>query len=171
MNFDKLIDVLGKIKDLPRTGWCKRRVENPESVADHSYGVALLSYLLCPEHLNKQKCLEYAIIHDLAEIVVGDITPGDNVPPEIKHKMETEAIVQIAQDLNSPELAELFMEYEEQKTPESNFIKRLDRFDAVALAKYYDANKRSDYFDNLFDEWSTNHREMISPIMEMVEKK
>lgn len=31
-----------------------------------------------------RKCLEFAIVHDLAESVVGDITPHDNIPKEEK---------------------------------------------------------------------------------------
>lgn len=177
MDLNKLADVLGKIKDLKRQGWCNLEVSNPESVADHSFGVALLAYLLCPENLNKQKCLEFAIIHDLAEIIVGDITPGENVPADVKYDLEVKAIKEIAKDLNKPELAELFIEYERQDTPEADFIKRLDRLDAVALAKYYDNNNRTSFykendvgFDSLYDEFGTNHKDTIAPIIEMMKK-
>ncbi|MDR1694543.1 MAG: HD domain-containing protein [Lactobacillaceae bacterium] len=177
MDLNKLADVLGKVKDLKRQGWCNLEVSGSESVAAHSYGVALLAYLLCPENLNKQKCLEFAIVHDLAEIIVGDITPGENVPANVKHDMEVNAIRKIAADLNKPELAELFIEYERQDTPEADFVKRLDRLDAVALAKYYDDDNRTNFYkennvgyDSLYDEFETNHRDMIAPIIDIMKK-
>lgn len=177
MDIDKVAEVLGKVKDLKRQGWCNLQVSNPESVACHSYGVALLAYLLCPQNLNKQKCLEFAIIHDLAEIIVGDITPGENVPPKVKQEKEIAAIKEIAQNLSKPELAEVFIEYERQDTPEAQFVKRLDRLDAVAQAKYYDDNNRTVFykennvgFNSLYDEFGTNHKDIISPILDMMKK-
>jgi putative hydrolase of HD superfamily len=35
--------------------------------------------------------VKIALLHDLAEVVVGDITPHDNVPKEVKKKMEDDA--------------------------------------------------------------------------------
>lgn len=178
MEFNNLVKVLGEIRDLKRAGWVRREVVNPESVAEHSYGVALLAYLLCPSNLDKQKCLEYAIIHDLAEIIVGDITPGEKVPHEVKRQKEETAIKQIAENLNSPQLAQLFIEYECQNTQEAKFIKMLDRLDAVALAKYYDDNHRTSFFDDrkhefssIYDEWNTNHKKFIEPVMDIIKNK
>lgn len=69
-------ELLGKLKDLKRSGWIMKKVSAPESVADHSWGVALLAVLLTPEGLDRHKCLQLAIVHDLQETIVGDITPA-----------------------------------------------------------------------------------------------
>ena len=46
---DRIIDTvlaLDPLADLPRTGWLLRGVRPCESIADHSFGVALVSMLL-----------------------------------------------------------------------------------------------------------------------------
>ncbi len=175
MNLDKLAIVLGKIKDLKRQGWCNLEVSNPESVACHSYGVALLAYLLCPKELNKQKCIEYAIVHDLAEIIVGDITPDQNISLEDKHKKEVAAMTQISGELNCPNLLKDFEEYEAQETPEAKFVKELDRIDAILQAKYYDDDKRTDFYQrnsvgykSLHDEFLTRSKSNVFELLEKI---
>lgn len=43
------------------------------------------------------RCMELALIHDLAECIVGDITPYCGVTIEEKHKREREAMAELAQ--------------------------------------------------------------------------
>ena len=137
------ITLLGKFKDLKRTGWKKRQVEQPESDAEHSFSLALLVMLTVPSELNRQKCLEMALIHDLAEIYAGDLTPDDTVAPKEKHRLEMQAMKRISQELSVPYFEELFSEFEAQQTPEARFVKALDKLDTVLTACYYDQNKRS----------------------------
>lgn len=51
-----------------------------------------------------------ALIHDLAECIVGDITPHCGVSPEDKHKREHEAMEGICKNLGErgKEMLELF---------------------------------------------------------------
>ena len=100
-----------KLKSLPRTGWLRAGIENPESVAAHSWGVAWLCMILCPDDLNKLKVLEMAIIHDLAEVRIGDITPYDGIEVAEKHEMESAAFVQMTEELcNRQHLRDLWNE-------------------------------------------------------------
>ncbi len=92
MNIDKLAEVICTLKDTPRNGWIRREVENPESVADHSYGLCLLTLILCPPELDRLKCLEFAVVHDLAESVTGDYTRGDHIEPRQKYDLELKAM-------------------------------------------------------------------------------
>ena len=50
-----------------------------------------------PEHLDKSRCIQIAIVHDLAESIVGDITPTQfsGISKEQKHQMEKDAIHKI----------------------------------------------------------------------------
>ena len=48
-----------------------------------------------------------SLVHDLAECVVGDITPHDNVADADKHRMEVEAMESLVSRL-APNLAQLF---------------------------------------------------------------
>ena len=141
---DNLIEILGKFKDLKRSGWIKRKVCNPESDAEHSFSLAFMVLLFCPDDMDKLRCLELALIHDLAEIYAGDYTPVDNISPEEKHSKELDAMKLLSEELSYHQLIDLFNEYEEQKTKEAMFIKGLDKIDNVLTATYYDKHNRSD---------------------------
>jgi 5'-deoxynucleotidase YfbR-like HD superfamily hydrolase len=39
---DEFLATIGALKDLPRRGWVKRGVPDPESVADHMYHMAMI---------------------------------------------------------------------------------------------------------------------------------
>ncbi len=157
-NLNYLINILGKLKDLQRTGWLRKEIENPETVAAHSFGVALLALLFAPQYLNKEKCLKLALIHDLQEALVGDITPFDGVSKEEKALKEQQAIEKISQILGFEELKNLFAEYEENKTKEARFIKDMDRLDAVLEAKYYDnSHKTKEKIFNEFYNYANTH--------------
>lgn len=43
--------------------------------------------MLCPpeENIDKDRCVKLALIHDMAEALVGDITPPDKVPKGMQH--------------------------------------------------------------------------------------
>ena len=81
-----------KLKSIPRTGWLDRGVEplRVESVADHSFGVALLAWSCALQRraegaaIDPDRVLKLAIIHDLAEAETGDSTPYDpaSIPGE-----------------------------------------------------------------------------------------
>ena len=70
------------LKGVQRKGWTRFPIPDAavESVADHSYGVALLVLLLCPSKLDRAKAVEIALLHDLAEVATGDIIPSEGVP-------------------------------------------------------------------------------------------
>lgn len=152
-----LISLLGQLKDLPRSGWLCKSVQNPESVADHSFGVALLTLLLAPEHLDRNKCLKLAIVHDLSEAIVGDYTPFDNISREEKSNLETKAQKKLVSELESAELAELFAEYEANQTPEAQFVHDIDRLEAVIQAKYYENNRPVSDLLSEFIEYASKH--------------
>ena len=54
----ELIEAIGRLKEVPRTGWLDRGIpaDETESVADHSFGVALLAWLLIPDELDRAPC-------------------------------------------------------------------------------------------------------------------
>ena len=140
---ENIISALGKMKDLKRSGWIKREVINPESDAEHCYSVAMLAWLLAPNSLNKEHCLELALTHDLAEIYSGDYTPVDDISKEEKYRREYEGICKLASELEKPELIDLFKEFEARETLEASFVYCLDKLDNIVTASWYDNNHRS----------------------------
>lgn len=60
------------------------------------YAMALMCLLIDDDSgLDKLKCLQLSIVHDLAESILGDITPFDRIPEDQKHKEEGEAMKEI----------------------------------------------------------------------------
>lgn len=170
-----LINILGKLKETNRSGWEKKKIKNPETVAAHSYGVCLLTLLFAPAHLDKEKCLKMAIIHDIQEALVGDITPYDDITAEEKSQIEAQAVYQIEKQIKIPGLKDLFMEYEAKETPEARFVKDMDKLDAVLQAKYYDENQKTK--DKIFNEFynyaflhTNREEEIVAKLFETVAK-
>lgn len=76
--------ILRFLKTQRRTGWLDRGIEsrNAESISDHMYRMAVMCMLAPQEdELDSRKCAMIALVHDLAEAVVGDLTPSDPVGP------------------------------------------------------------------------------------------
>lgn len=131
---DALLEALA-LKDVPRTGWRRRGLDDVESVAAHSWGMALLVLVFCPPELNRERCLTYAVLHDLAEAWTGDHPPQDGV--EDKSVREDAAMVALFARLQRPELLVTWRDYEAQVDAEARFVKQLDRLDMGLQAQRY----------------------------------
>ena len=126
---DRLLDYLA-LKQLPRTGWIRSNVENPESVAAHSWGMAILALRLAPNDIDLTKVLSMCLVHDLPEVIVGDLTPHDDTTN--KAELEHNAMKSLA-----PEWLALFEEYEAGETKEAKFVKQIDKLDMGLQAIIY----------------------------------
>lgn len=134
---DALLE-LTRLKHLARSGWLRVGVSHPESVAGHSWGVACLTLLLLPDDMNRERALQYAILHDLAEVRTGDVTPHDGIERDEKIRREREAMRSMCEHLPMGEsLDALWVAYEEQGDPESRFVRELDRLDMALQALVY----------------------------------
>ena len=131
-----LAEVLG-LKELPRAGWLRVGIRAGESVADHSFGVAFAALVLAPPGLDRARVLELALVHDLPEVRVGDITPYDGVSREEKKAREAAAAADLFAD--HPRLAALWAELEAGTSPEARFVKTLDHVDLRLQARRYGA--------------------------------
>uniref|UniRef100_A0A5F9DV57 5'-deoxynucleotidase HDDC2 n=1 Tax=Oryctolagus cuniculus TaxID=9986 RepID=A0A5F9DV57_RABIT len=155
----QFLRLVGRLKRVPRTGWVYRNVEKPESVSDHMYRMAVMAMVTQDDHLNKDRCIRLALVHDMAECIVGDIAPADNIPKEEKHRREEEAMKQITQllpeDLRK-ELFELWEEYETQASAEAKFVKQLDQCEMILQASEYEdlenkPGRLQDFYDSTAD--------------------
>ena len=70
----------------------------------------LKEYLKIKNILMIFRVMQMALIHDLAECIVGDITPHCGVSADDKHRMEDEAMEEICKLLGNkgPEMLEMF---------------------------------------------------------------
>ncbi len=89
----RLIQFAAKLKSVPRTGWLDRGLDalRVESVADHSFGVALLAWVCALQRqaegaaIDPERVLKLALMHDLAEAETGDWTPYDGAAIPSEH--------------------------------------------------------------------------------------
>uniref|UniRef100_A0A1L8DAW6 5'-deoxynucleotidase HDDC2 n=1 Tax=Nyssomyia neivai TaxID=330878 RepID=A0A1L8DAW6_9DIPT len=153
----KFLEFVGNLKHLKRTGWVLRNVQDCETVSAHMYRMAMVTFLLDgSEGLDRTKCMELALVHDLAECIVGDITPYCGISREEKKRREMKAMDDITGMINprGNRMMELFHEYEESTSPESRFIKDLDRLDMVLQAFEYEkrdncVGKHKEFIDSV----------------------
>ncbi|MBQ9270697.1 MAG: HD domain-containing protein [Alphaproteobacteria bacterium] len=170
--------ILGRMKQVKRTGWIRHKVINPESDAEHSYSLAMLIMLFAPANLDKLKCLQLALIHDLPEIYCGDITPGE-LDLEKKSELEKNAMKMVVKDLELPLLQDLFTEYEQHSSPEAQFVWVMDRLDNVFTARMYQDTQRiqlvQEFADSAFERLyylkDTELRAELSKIMTALTEK
>jgi putative hydrolase of HD superfamily len=136
----RFFHLAGRLKETPRAGWALRGIADPESVAEHSHRMALLALVLAPRAeppLDAARCVAMALVHDLAEALVGDITPFDGVEAEEKRRREEEAMRTLAALAGDGEPLALWREYAAAGTPEARFVKELDRLETVLQASEY----------------------------------
>jgi putative hydrolase of HD superfamily len=145
MDILKFLEETNKLKQIKRTGWVERGVKEPESVADHSFKVALQAAFL-GEGLNIEKLLKMAIIHDLAKSQAGDMISkeawpaGGTVTKKEKCRLEKDAMEKILGLLNAEmkrEFMGLWLELQEEKTGEAVFLKSLCRLETILQAVEY----------------------------------
>ena len=129
------------LKKIQRQGWIdKLSIENPESVADHSYSMAMMGMVISDmENYNSEKILKMVLLHDLAESKIGDYTPGQ-IDGERKNEIENTAFLKILKDLPDSIISQyqnIWKEYQENHSPESQLVHQLDRLEMVLQAKTY----------------------------------
>lgn len=130
-----------ELKKVPRKGWkSKANIEYPESVADHSYGTAIMAMVLSDlQKLDTQKIIKMALLHDLAETVIGDFMP-EEISKETKNTSENDAMKEILSKLpenTAEEYLKIWQEYLQANTRESILLHDVDKMEmAIQAAKY-----------------------------------
>ena len=129
------------LKCTPRKGWItKLNIHDGESVADHSYSVAIMAMIISDiKKINSEKAIKMSLLHDLAESQIGDITPGQ-ISITKKEEMEDAALTDIFKNLPKALQSEyhtIWKEYKENRTLESRLIHQIDKLDMALQAVTY----------------------------------
>lgn len=146
-----------KLEQVLRKGWlmCNVPAERIESVADHTLQLIMLANILTKElniKIDEYKLTEMLMVHDLGEIIVGDISEVED-NRDLKKSNEAEAVKSIFKNLskeNEEYYYSLWLEMENKNTELSKFAYLLDKIDAVIKAGNYE--KEYDV-QGLFDEF------------------
>ncbi|MFW9980825.1 MAG: HD family hydrolase [Candidatus Thorarchaeota archaeon] len=133
------------LKRVNRTGWALAGVScgRSESVGEHSYGTAILSFLISKELIESNwivdlnKVTSMALIHDLPEALTSDLPQsiakiGDNDLMKDKKKVERVAISEMAKAKSW--LIDLWDEMEKSKSIESRIVLGADMLDMLIHA-------------------------------------
>ncbi|KAI3657264.1 hypothetical protein MP638_005275 [Amoeboaphelidium occidentale] len=108
------------------------------------------------DQVDANKCLRMALVHDLQECLVGDITPTDGITREEKYKRELEAVKEIQKliptnNSNNSLFYDLWKEYEDYETKESKYVHALDKLEMILQASEYEESMRGVKLDSFFE--------------------
>lgn len=141
---------LERLKTTKREGWRRLGLCNAESISDHMYRMSIMTMLAPPSlasRLNIPHCTKMALVHDMAESLVGDITPVDGVPVTEKHRREAITMDFLTQSLlgqssglfkQGGEIREIWREYEASNTLEADFVHDIDKIELLLQAIEYE---------------------------------
>lgn len=139
------LTIIRQLKKTARTGWLNFGIDHPESISDHMYRMGIISMLTSDQGLDTGRCVKMALVHDMAESLVGDITPVDPISKEEKHRREEDTMKYLAfevlGDVNKQagqEIWDLWQEYEGVSTKEARFVKDVDKFELLAQTLEYE---------------------------------
>lgn len=125
---------------LPRTGYAMRGVADAESLAEHGFHVALLAWALSLDEtgLDRLRVLELALVHDLAEVRLGDLPApsGRYLPRQHKVAGELAAAAELLAPLGD-RASDLLAEYQRAETPEARFVVACDKLQLLIKSVTY----------------------------------
>jgi putative hydrolase of HD superfamily len=169
--------VVCNLKKVRRAGWIhKANVSSPESVADHSYSMCMISMVLSEIlNLDTEHVMKMANLHDLAESMVGDNTP-DKISPDEKIILEDRAMREIIFKLPEKlreKYLDIWNEYIENKTVSSKFVHNIDKLEMALQAKSYELDGYSKqslqvFLSSAVDYISNNKFKLVSEILQTV---
>ena len=168
----EILHVAEKLKDTPRH--CTTTQGRTESVAEHSWRVSLMAFLLRREFpdVDMDRVVDMCLIHDLGECFTGDIptfvkTDSDrSVEDNLLDQWVSSLPEEVASDLKS-----LYAEMDAQETKEAKIYKAMDKLEALIqhnespLSTWseneYELNKTYAFNTVAFSEWLTELRQEI----------
>ncbi|KUI55020.1 hypothetical protein VP1G_02343 [Cytospora mali] len=144
--------MLERLKTTKREGWRRFGINRGESIADHMYRMAMITMFIPPGlagRIDQNKCIKMCLIHDMAESLVGDITPVDGVPKPEKSRREAETMDYLTKNLlgnvwggkgavNAEEIRAIWQEYEDSKTLDSHFVHDVDKMELILQMVEYE---------------------------------
>ncbi|POS87626.1 hypothetical protein EPUL_000849 [Erysiphe pulchra] len=141
--------LLERLKTTPREGWRRFGVKKIESISDHMYRMALMT-MFAPKSLagsiDIQHCVKMALIHDMAEALVGDITPVEGVTKAEKNWRESTTMDYLTKNILGNvnggdvgvDIQAIWQEYEDGETLESKFVHDIDKIELILQMVEYE---------------------------------
>ncbi len=164
--------MVGNLKRTKRAGWVRSGINaaQVESVSDHMYRMGIISMVIADESM-ATRATKMALVHDIAEAIVGDITPHDGVTDEDKHAAERRALLDMVKQIDgrvANEFVELWDEYEQGTSEVARLVKDIDKFEMILQADEYEAKTEvglQGFFDSTKGVFKTDRvRELVEQL-------
>lgn len=171
-DFLEILHIAEKLKDTPRH--CTTSEGRTESVAEHSWRLSLMAFLLQSEfpQADMGRVMRMCLIHDLGECFTGDIptfvkTDRDR---ETEDSLLGKWVAGLPKEV-SAEMRSLYAEMDAQKTTEARICKALDKLEALIQhnespigtwsENEYELNRTYAFDATAFSPWLTQLRKAI----------
>ena len=187
MEAKRTIDFLSeliRLKSLPRTGWLLRGVRDVESIADHSFCVAVIAMIIADRakslemEIDVERVLRMALFHDLAEVRTGDLP--STIKPYFDQATLRAADEKAAQEILAPlgdlgqQYLDLRHEYETRESLEARIVKAADKIDLLLQVCEYEkggANNLAEFWHNSDEDFAKlGINELIADVISALKK-
>lgn len=179
----EILHVAERLKDTPRH--CTTTKRRTESVAEHSWRISLMAFLLRHEFpdVDINKVVDMCLIHDLGECFTGDIptfikTDNDR---DVEDSLLLQWVKTLPEEI-SEEMSGLYREMDALETREAKIYKSLDKLEALIQhnespidtwsENEYDLNKTYAFDTVAFSDWLTELRnEILKDTLDKIDKE
>lgn len=129
-----------RLKTVTRSGYTS--AGRPESVAEHTWRLALMALLLAPEfpEVDFARLVKICLVHDLGEAIGGDIpapeqarraAAGESAGKSTEERRDLVTLLEPLPEQLRMEITGLWDEYEAARTPEARVAKALDKLETI----------------------------------------
>lgn len=129
----KFIELVDEMKNIERAIFLRNWKQ--ETDAEHSYHLAMMVITFADDfpELNIEKCLKFALIHDVIEIYAWDTVALDKEAEKTKDEREKASLLRLEKEFWDvfPELIKLLKEYDLKSSKEAQFVYSLDKVHPV----------------------------------------
>jgi putative hydrolases of HD superfamily len=130
-----------RLKYVKRAGWISKiKVQNPESVADHTFSMCAISMVLSDIlGLDTERVMKMVILHDLSESIIGDYMPDEISKKHkiLKEKNAMNSILHCIPPNVRQDYKKIWNEYLQNKTDVAQLVHKVDKLEMLLQAKQY----------------------------------
>lgn len=181
--FLEILHTTEKLKDATRH--CTTSNRRTESVAEHSWRISLMAYMLKSEFkdVDMDRVVNMCLIHDLGECFTGDIPAfvKTDMDRKVEDSLLNNWVSSLPEELGN-DMSDLYEEMEAQETKESKIYKALDKLEALIQhnespidtwsENEFELNKTYAFDTVAFSDWLTELRkEILSDTIRKIDKE
>jgi putative hydrolase of HD superfamily len=150
----KFLYETGQLKRVKRSGWWIAGVENPETVAEHSFRTVVIAYILAQlEGVDLEKVLTMALFHDMGEARTNDahrIVRRYAKWEDVDRKAVEDQSRRLPDGI-AKRMISLFEELGEEVSPEAGVVRDADLLECIVQAREYQTIGYHDVADWIFN--------------------